>query len=469
MSILLVGLNHRTAPVELREQLALSGHELTLALGELPLHAAVFNGDPALGLQDAPPALREGVILSTCNRLEVYATARQIAGGRAAIENFLSRLYGIPIGVLKPYLYFMHDQDAVRHLMRVAAGLDSMILGEPQILGQVSQAFASAKAASTTGPVLSHLFMQAIHAGKRARTETDISRYTTSVSHAAALFAGDKVGDLGAVDVLVIGAGEMAQLAAQALQRHGARRIACINRTYSGAQALAEAVGGQAVAWRHLTAALRQADVVISATGAPHTVVHADDVATALSGREDRPLVLIDIAVPRDIEEAVGNLPNVYRYDIDDLQATLDENLARREAAVPQVEAIIAEEAAGFAEWMGSRQIIPVITELRRWAAGVAEAEVERALSRLGDPGPREREVIEALARRLVNKLLHRPTVYLKGQAADGRGYLYASAVRELFALGEPEDQPEGTRDGDRSGGDHAESIPEFERITAGD
>jgi len=441
MPILLVGLNHRTAPVELREKLSLEGYGLSMALEEMPVHASALDGDPALGLEHLPLALREGVILSTCNRLELYAVAGQIAGGRAATENFLSRLQGIPLSHLKPYLYFMHDWEVVAHLMRVAAGLDSMILGEPQILGQVASAYTAAKAASTTGPLLSQLFAQAIHSGKRVRTKTDISQHTTSVSHAAVSLAEQRLGGLAAFRVLVVGGGEMAELALQALAQRGAAHLTCVNRTHSRAMALAEQFNGEALAWRQLDEALSWADVVVSATGAPHTVIHVDDVAGALPARQGRPLTFIDLAVPRDVEEQVGALPGVALFDIDSLQATLDEHLAQREAAIPQVEAIIAEEMDRFAAWLSSREVTPVIADLRAWAKGVAQAEVERALNRLPELGQHEREVVEMLAHRLVNKLLHEPTTRLKEQAASGDGYLAAHLLRELFALHNSETQ----------------------------
>lgn|SRR5574341_627074 len=469
MPIILVGLNHHTAPVELREQLALDGCGLTFALEDLPVHPAVFNGDPIYDdLPRIPPALSEAAILSTCNRLEVYAVTRDMAVGRAAVDNFLSRLQGLPPAALKPHLYFMHDQVAVLHLMHVAAGLDSLILGEPQILGQVAQAFASAKAASASGPILSRLFGEVIRAGKQARTETGISRHTTSVSHAAALLAEAQLGGLAGAHVLLIGAGEMAELAAGAVRARGASHLSCLNRTYSSAAALADKVGGQAVAWRDLRDALARADVVISATGAPHTILHVEDVILALPARSGRPLVCVDIAVPRDIEEAVGDLPGVTRYDIDDLQGVLDEHMARREAAIPQVEAIIAEEAAAFADWMSRLEIVPVIADLRASANRIAQAEVERALDALKDAGPDAHKAVELLAHRLVSKLLHAPTIRLREQAARGDGYTCAHVVRELFDLRESQYRSNHDRKNGHGNGHH-HAIPEPERAASDD
>ncbi len=467
MPIILVGLNHRTASVNLREQLSLEGCGLTFALAELPVHPAVFDGDPVYDdLPHVPPVLSEGVILSTCNRLEVYAVTQDMKVGRAAIENFLSRLQGILPAVLKPHLYFMHDQQAVLYLMRVAAGLDSQILGEPQILGQVAQAFTSAHTANATGPILSQLFASAIRVGKRSRTETDISRHTVSVGHAAALLAEDRLGGLDAARALVIGAGEMAELAARALKMRSVSDITCINRTYSSAERLAEKVGGRAVAWPELTDALIVADVVISATGAPHTVIRESDVVPALPARAGRPLVFVDIAVPRDVEQAVGNLPGVTCYDIDDLQAALEENMAQRESAIPSIEAIIAEEAASFAGWMNRLEVVPVIADLRAWVGSIAQAEVEHTLDTLKNATPDTQKAIELLAHRLVTKLLHTPTVRLREQAAGGNGYTYAHVVRELFDLNESHYQPNHAR---KNGNGHQQTASPSQEVTSGD
>jgi glutamyl-tRNA reductase len=329
--------------------------------------------------------------------------------------------------------------------MRVAAGLDSMILGEAQILGQVQQAFALAQSAESAGPVLSHLFTLAAHTGKRARTETDISRHITSVSHAAVYMAQAQGLDLHRAQVLVVGSGEMAYLAAQALRRHAARTIRCINRTYARAADLAQAFDGEALDWYRLPEALAEADVVITATGAPHTIIQRRDVEWALAGREDRPLVMIDIAVPRDVDEAVRALPGVQYYDLDDLNTFVDSNMARREAAAAGVDAIIDEELARFMNWYRGRSITPVITALRAKAEALARDEVEAALRRMGDLDTHQQHVVELMAHRIVNRLLHEPTVRLKagamsralGGAANDSAPCYVSIVRDLFALDE--------------------------------
>lgn len=422
MTIILVGLNHRTAPVELREKLALTGCAQQMALD-------------ALRNQTAQSDLQEGVILSTCNRLEIYATVDHSQTGWQRIERFLAHLQNIPLQELQPHLYFLEGDPAIQHLMRVACGLDSMILGEPQILGQVTQAYNDAQRAHFTGPVLSHLLMQAIHTGKRARSETDISRFTTSVSHAGALLVLDKLEQTATPHILVVGAGEMAVLAAQSLKNLGFSNITFINRTYNRAEALADEVGGQAMSWYQLGEALNWADAVITATGAPHTVIYKKEVQQELDVRQGRPLLFVDIAVPRDVEVSVGELPGVQRYDIDDLQSIVDANTAQRQAQIPKVEAIIAEEMGAFHAWHTSRQVSPVIQDLRRWANEVAQQEVQQALKRLPSADDRTAQIVARLAHRLINKLLHEPTVRLRDQASDGNGFGYAQAIVELFGL----------------------------------
>jgi glutamyl-tRNA reductase len=385
----------------------------------------------------APAArLSETIILSTCNRLEIYATVvGESEDGWRLLEGNLSSLQGIPLETFRPHLYYLKGNEVVDHLMRVASGLDSMILGEPQILGQVSNAQTEARVAGTSGPVLSHLFDLASHAGKRARTETSIGRHTTSISHAASQLVKEKAGGLETLQVLVIGAGEMAVVAAQALRSHGAKDLRFINRTYTRAENLAQQFEGQAVNWYHLADALVTADAVICATGAPHIVIHADDVQPILPQRSGRPLIFVDIAVPRDIEESVDRLPGVACYDIDQLQSVVDSNLAQRQAAIPEVEIIISREAERFDSWLQGRQVLPVLVELRKRAQEIADVELARNQYYLDELAPDCQEKINRMVQRIVNKMLHEPTVQLKHSAAEGNGVAYAHALRELFAL----------------------------------
>jgi len=419
VTLLVVGLSYHSTPVELRERLTLTASALADTLRR--------TGEPTGPLQEA-------VILSTCNRLEVYAVARQADEGIASIERLLHAGQSSERAGSAPSL-FAHTADAaVDHLMRVASGLDSMILGESQILGQIARSCEEAQQAGVCGPVLSHLFSRAIHAGKRARTETSIGRFSTSVSHSGASLMMQALGGQ-PKRVLIVGAGEMARLAAQALDRNGVTQLQFVSRTYLRALHLAQIYGGSALPWERLQEGIGWAEAVLCATSAPHTVIHRADVQAAVAERDGRPLVVVDIAVPRDVDEEVRHLPGVRYYDIDDLQAVLDTNLERRRSAIPAVETIIEAESAHFMEWYHGRQVTPVIRDLRDWAQTVAADELEETLNRLPGVDPRTRQLMERLTHRLVNRLLHEPTSRLRLQAAEGYACGYSHAVRELFAL----------------------------------
>lgn len=416
VSILLVGLNHRTAPLALREPLALSGDGLRGALNDLR------------GL----PNVQEAVILSTCNRLEIYV--EDAPDSATQIEPLIAQWGGLTLDALRPHLFCREGKAAIRHLLRVASGLESPILGETQVLGQVSDALKIAQ--NSSGAILSHLFAEAVHTGKRARSESEISRHSTSVSQIAARLAYDRIGT--GAHLLIVGAGEMARLAALAAREHGLE-LTIISRTYGKALALAHEVGGRALDWLQLGSALAWADVVISATSAMQPVIHASDLAD-----RQRPLLLIDVALPRDIDAAVSALPHVDLWTLDDLQALVGANLAQRSAAIAPVEAIIEQELALFLDWLRSREVAPVITDLQRWARGVADNEITQALNRLDAPDAHTEQVIARMAHRLVSKLLHEPTVRLKLHAAEGDGQDYADALRNLFGLENEADILEG-------------------------
>lgn len=434
MALILLGLNHKTTPLDLRERLSFSPDQLRAALNDLHDNYLLAI-DEIMHKKPSQAPQCEALILSTCNRLEIYAVVREDQKGWEAIEHFLMQQGGFRWGSLDEYFYRLAGRDVVDHLMRVASGLDSMILGEPQIIGQVSEAFHAAQQAQTTGPVLSHLLAQALHTGKRVYTETPISRHTTSTSHAAVQLIGAKIEDLTTAQVLVLGAGEIATQAARALRMHQVESITCINRTQTRAVDLAEQIQGKALPWKALPQALIRADVLISATGAQGMLLNREAIQAALAQRNGRKLTIMDLAVPRDIEPAVAELPGVYLYNIDDLQTTLDKNLALRQAAIPQVEALLAEGVESFWQWLQSRQIIPILTSFRSKVSALADAEVKLALKRMEGLNQQNQAAVTRAVHRIVNRMLHEPTERLKAHAAEGEGLFYAQALQDLFAL----------------------------------
>lgn len=422
MQILCLGLSHQTAPVELRERVNYHAGAQKAALARL-----------GCGHASRPSELIELAILSTCNRLEFYAFTH--TDRFEPLHQFIGDTTGVPISELAPYFYRYKQDEAVFHLGRVASGLDSMILGEPQILGQVTEAYELGLSQRSIGPVLSTLFRYAIHTGKRARTETAISRNPASTSSVAVRLAEETVGSLSTTQTVVVGAGEMAELAVEALRLRGAQRITVVNRTHARAQQLADRWQATALTFENLPDALLDADIVITSTGAPHILIKLPLVEAVMQHRPDRPLAFIDIAVPRDVDPDVNRLPNVRCYDIDDLETRLTGSLAERQQEVPQVEAIIASEAEAFMAWLKSLEIMPVISDLRAKADGIRRAEVDKTLRQLKDLSEADRQRIEAMSEALVNKLLHDATLRLKAEAGNGHAAEYAAAIRHLFAL----------------------------------
>lgn len=419
MTLLVIGLNHRTTPVELREKLYLRADKLYSVLKDLHHHSDVIE---------------ETAILSTCNRLEVYVATHTIVEAEHTILSFMSQYYEISKDELRPFLYVHQAKAAIRHLMRVASGLDSMVLGEAQILGQVGDALECAATVSTSGTLLHRLFEASMHTGKRARTETAISQHTTSISHAAALLVRNRL-EVENPYILVIGAGEMAELAVQAIHDFKLTNIGIVNRTFAHAKGLAGQCNAQAYEWSRLWEQLGIADVVITATGAPHILLYEVDIQRVMMMRQNKPLMLVDIAVPRDIDAAVKDIEGVSLYDIDALQHIVDESLTAREACVPQVEAIIEDEIERYWQWFNERNVVPLIQDLRREVSSVIEAELHEALNKLPELSEQEQEVVKRMAHRIMNKVLHTPTLSLREQASNGNGENFAVVVRELFAL----------------------------------
>jgi glutamyl-tRNA reductase len=419
MHILCLGLNHTTTPISLREQLSMNEEGIRAALSRL-----------ACGHDSTP--LRELLLVSTCNRIELYAASKDLAF--ASLEAFLSETRGLPAGQFKPYCYRLNDTTAAQHLFEVAAGLDSLVIGEPQILGQVTRALELARGQNTAGPVLNRLFQAAIHAGKRARAETSISRNPASVSSLAAAAADEALADLQAAKVLVLGAGEMAELTVESLRKRGVQSLCVVNRTLERASGLAERWGAEATTFEFLEERMRWADILVSSTGAPHLMVSADMVARAMDERAERPMLLIDIALPRDIDPEAANLRGVRLIDLDGLNARLEVSLSERMGEVPQVRNILEEELAGFEAYLRSLDVLPLIASLRRKAESIRQAEVEKTLRHLPDLSDSEIERIDAMTQALVKKLLETPTHRLRESGCE-RGPEVASAARTLFGL----------------------------------
>jgi len=422
MHILSIGLNHTTAPIELRER---------LAFGEDQVRASLARS--GCGHSDITSETKEMVILSTCNRIEIYAVSSHKSF--TGLEAFLSDTRGVPADDFHPHLYHLADAEAVRHLLDVAAGLDSLVLGEPQILGQVTRALELARGIGSSGPLLSRLFQSAIHAGKRARTETAISRNPASVSSLAAGLCERSVHDLKKAQIVILGAGEMAELAVEALRKRGANKLVVVNRTLERAHALATRWNAEADTFENLERVLVRADILIASTGAPHTIIGTEMVDSAMQQRSSRPLMLVDIAVPRDVDSDVAKIPNVYLHDIDNLNAHLEQSLAERASEVPCVEAILDEEEGKFMEFLASLDMLPLISDMHLKAEAIRQAELNKTLRRLPDLSEIERARIEALTQALVKKLLDEPTTRLRAQANTPTALEYADVARTLFGL----------------------------------
>jgi glutamyl-tRNA reductase len=417
-----LGLNHKTANLALRERLAFPQHQLETSLARL-----------GCGDNSSWKEIENIVILSTCNRVELYGIGTQPIFDK--LETFLSEIQSIPTSEFSSELYKLVDEEAVQHLFNVAAGLDSMVIGEPQILGQVTEAYAVARKHGTIGKILSRLFQTAIRTGKRARTETTINHNPASIASVAANLISKTVPDLPAAKIMVLGAGEMAELAFESLRKRGAKSVLVVNRTLARAQELANRWGGQAAAFETLSEYLLDMDIVISSTGAPHTLIRPPMVAEVLKQRPQRPLVFMDIAVPRDVDTEVNNIPGVYLYDIDTLSNHLESNLAQREAEVPKVQAIVAEERKSFEEYLATLDVIPIIVNLRNQADSIRQEEIRKAIRRIPDLTPEMEDQIDALTKSIVNKILHSPTVRLRKEANGFDAADYANIARALFDL----------------------------------
>ncbi len=417
MDLLAVGLSHHTAPVAVRERVAF-----------LPTKLA-----SAVVLLRQQKGIEEAALLSTCNRTEAYVVTDAPEAGKEAVLAFWSAYHGVPRETFAPYVYAHRGSDAARHLFRVAGGLDSMIVGEAQILGQVREAFTLAREGGGIGPILSRLFRQAIAVGRRVRRETGIGRGAVSVPGAAVAVAREVWGELAGRKVLVLGSGEMAHLTVRNLVEAGCTSVVVCNRTLEHAEALAAAFGARAVRFDAFGSALREADILIASTGAPHVVVEASLVAEVMRGRTT-PLVILDIAVPRDVDPAVRSIPGVHLVDIDDLEAAGRKVLLERQSEVERAERIVAEEVGKFEAWYRSLGVVPLIRALRHRAEAILEEEWARLRPQLAHLPPKDQEAVRLALRAVLNRLLHRPIVRLKEIAAE-RDAVLVDAARALLDL----------------------------------
>ncbi len=417
MHLLLVGISHRTAPVELRERIDFQARGLDNALEALARHGGTT----------------EAVIVSTCNRAELYAACDDVAAGRAAVADFISQYHGIDRAAVLPHVYDVTDLEAARHLFRVAAGLDSLVVGEPQILGQVKDAHTAAAAARTSGTFLNRLFHSSFAVGKRVRTETGLGSGAVSVSFAAVSLSRKIFGDLKGRNVLVIGAGEMGKLTALHMKSQGVHQVTIVSRTIAHAARTAEAIGGASAApWEELDTLLESADIVITATGAATAILTRSHLEAVMRPRRNRPLFIIDIAMPRDVEPAAGEIEQVFLYNIDDLQATVRENLARRASEVTRAEGIVEEEVEKFGQWLRARGAVPTVVALRQRFEAIRRSELERLASSLP---PDARGRVDDITRLIVEKLLLTPTEQLKSVSDPETVGTYSEALTRLFGL----------------------------------
>jgi glutamyl-tRNA reductase len=403
MTLLALGINHKTAPIALRERVTFSPETLDQALSSLL----------------AQPMVQGGVVLSTCNRTELYLSVEQQENLQEQLVKWLCDYHHLSAEEVAKSLYWHHDNDAVSHLMRVASGLDSLVLGEPQILGQVKKAFADSHRGQPIVSELERMFQKTFSVAKRVRTETEIGASAVSVAFAACTLARQIFESLADVTVLLVGAGETIELAARHLREHNVKNLIIANRTRERAQSLADQVGAEVIGLAEIDARLAEADIIISSTASPLPIIGKGMMERALKKRRNQPMLLVDIAVPRDVEPEVGKLPNAYLYSVDDLQAIIESNMAQRKAAAVQAETIVVQESSEFMSWLRAQNAVETIRDYRSQAEQVREELQARALTAL-QQGVDPQEVMRDLAHKLTNRLIHAPTKSLQQAARDG-------------------------------------------------
>ncbi len=417
--LLALGISHHTAPLGLRERLALPEGRATGVLNELR----------------AAEPVQEAAALSTCNRTELYLVVSDPVEAESAALGVLAREADIRLTELLGHLYSLRSSEAARHLFRVTAGLDSMILGEVEIQGQVKRAYELALVEGATGPILNRLFRGALGAGKRARTETAVSEKGVSISSVAVELAQRALGDLGKRRVLVIGAGETAELTARALAARGVETVFIANRRYDRAIGLAQRFGGRAVRFDDLPEQLEQADIVVSATNSPHHIVEPDGLGEVMKDREGRALLIVDIAVPRDVDPACRAIAGVSLHDVDDVQGIVERNASGREAEARRAGSLLDAELARFERWLGSLEVLPTVTALRERGDEIVRRVLAENETRWESLSDADRKRLEKMARAIASRMLHEPTLRMKRSATDEDAYVYVHALRELFGL----------------------------------
>ncbi len=427
MEILIIGLSHQTAPVEIREKFCVP-REQTPEMVERIIRL---------------PGIREGLVLSTCNRMEVLTVTEGSEEAIPGIKDFLAQISGIPRESLGPYLHVFRGQEAVRHLFRIAASLDSMVLGEPQILGQVKDAFQQAVAGKSSGLILNKLFHRSFFVAKRVRTETKIASQAVSVSYAAVEMAKKILGNLQEKRVLLIGAGEMSELAARHLLSQGVQEIMVTNRTHSRAAELAQEFRGQAVPFEDFPGQLKNVDIVLSSTGSSQYIIRKEQLTDVMRARKNRPMFFIDIAVPRDVDPQINEMDNVYVYDIDDLQGIVESNKEERKKEVEKAEEIVAQGVEAFHLWLSSLEVVPTILAMRSRLEEICRREVEKTLALRKNVSEEERKSLDLLTHSIINKILHHPISLLKHQDSHIHGKLYVEITRRIFNLDQEENGDE--------------------------
>lgn len=419
MHLIVVGLNYRTAPVEIRERFALAEGDTLEALQSLKKTTGIL----------------EGVIVATCNRTEIYAVVDRLHLCGHYVRAFMEQWFQIPRQEFNKHLYMHEDDRAVEHLFRVTSGLDSMVLGETQILGQVRDAFLQAQDNGTTGTIFNRLFKQAVTLAKRAHSETSIGENAVSVSYAAVELGKKIFGRFTDKTVMIVGAGKMSELTARHLHANGAKKVFVAGRTVSRAEELAGKFDGTALSMEEALSRLDEADIVISSTGAERFVLERGAIEQAMAKRKKRPLFLIDIAVPRDIDPACGDIANVFLYDIDDLEGIVEGNLEKRRKEAAVIEAMISEEQEAYREWFATLGVSPLIRALQEKAAAIQESTLESMLRKLPDLDDRERKVIRKLTKSMVNQMIHDPILRIKELAAEKKGEEAMKLFVQLFSL----------------------------------